>query len=324
MRLLLAQSVQLDLNMMRKLLVSVAVLVLALGWMIFHNAVFVASAASSIQKITITPTAIHEMLKPNSVTHGAFAVTNGGKGSLVFNLSAAPYSVKNYTYDPVFIPIPGRPNVASWISFSKTQGTLQPNQSVEVDYTVTVPQNTPPGGYYAVAFAETPIQSASNLAGINLYQRVGYIFYIQIPGPAQKTGGVSGWDVKFLQQQSLTSTLFIEDSGSLDYMSAVHVNVQDIFGATKYSFNGQKVILPQTIRKVALNWGGAPPIAFFKIKGSVTVFGQSHNLPTKYVLVMSNYVRVIVAAILFVVIILPVVRYLIRRKRSRGNKNYKV
>jgi hypothetical protein len=310
--------------MMRRWLLFIAVLGLALSLAVFHNTVFAASAASSIQKITITPTAVHETLKPNSVTHGAFAVTNSGKSSLVFNLSAAPYSVKNYSYDPVFIPIPGRPNVASWISFSKTKGTLQSNQSAEVDYTVTVPQNTPPGGYYAVAFAETPVQSANSLAGINLYQRVGYILYIQVPGPAQKTGGVSGWDVKFLQQQSLTATLFIKDSGSIDYASAINVNVQDIFGTTKYSFNGQKVILPQTIRKVTLNWGGAPPFAIFKIKGSVSVFGQSYNLPTKYVLVMSNYVRAIVAAILFVVIILPVVRYLINRKRSRGHKKYKV
>lgn len=262
----------------------------------------VVSAAPEV--LTISPTAIKPVINPGSSKNGSFQAINQGQQSYSVIIYAAPYSVKSEDYTPDFSPVPGAPAVANWLHFSKTSDTIQPGQSLTINYSLTVPSNTPPGGYYAVAFVET--QAPKTASGVIVNEQVGEIFYIQVAGPVKQSGKIISWSSSFFQKPPLKYSLRLENTGGLYYFSNITIVVRDIFNSPKFTLITQKVVLPQTIRRISNTWSKTPSLGFFKVTGTATILGHNQPLPTKYVLVMSKTVRyifIIVAALLIIAFI---------------------
>lgn len=275
-------------------------------------------AAHALQQdITITPTSVSPVINPGSAYHGSFQVVNQGKIPYKFIDYATPYNVKGEDYTPEFTVLPTAPNVVSWFNFSAPNANVNSGQSRNINYTITVPENTQAGGYYAAAFAETQYPKSSN--GITLNERVGELFYIQVAGPVVKKGELLTWQSNFLQKAPLTSFIRLQDDGSIHYPADIQMQIKDIFGNTKYTLNSQKELLPQTIRKISLPWAKTPAFGLFKVSGNVSFLNHHETLSTKWVLVMSNTVRLIVA----VIVVLFILFFGIQRTRSPGKQSKK-
>jgi hypothetical protein len=272
--------------------------------------------------LTISPTAIKPVINPGTVKNGSFQVINQGQQGYNVIIYAAPYSVKSENYTPDFSPIPGTPTVASWLHFSQTSSIIQPNQALTVDYAITVPPNTPAGGYYAVAFVET--QAPKNASGVIVNEQVGEIFYIQVAGPVKQAGKILSWASYFFQKPPLIAALRLENTGGLYYFSNISIVVRDIFNSPKFTLTTQKVVLPQTIRQLTVTWAKTPSLGLFKVTGSATILGHNQPLPTKYVLVMSQTVRYIFMTVGALIVIAVIIRLIFghrhRKKYPRSNK----
>jgi hypothetical protein len=181
-----------------------------------------------------------------------------------------------------------------------------------------MPQNTPPGGYYAAAFAETHYPKAAS--GVAVNERVGQIFYLQAAGPVAKKGEVLGWQANILQKPPLTAALRLENNGGVHYPASIKVSVQDAFGHSKYSLNTTKKVLPQTIRKVVISWSKTPDIGLFKVTGNVSFLDQHQVLPTKWVLVVSQKIRLGLAGLLALIVVFSAMRPVYRRRRPKKAK----
>jgi hypothetical protein len=280
--------------------------------------VFFKGTSLAASNITISPASSSLYLKPGSTNKEQFQVINSGTVGYNYEDYAAPYSVKGVNYTPDFFPIPNAPNVVSWFSFTTKTSLINPSQLVNLSYTVTVPKNTPAGGYYAAIFAQTkPTQSTNN---VQIISRVGELIYIQVAGPVTEKGSTQNWQVALLQKNPLDAQIEIENSGSIFFQAAVNIKVEDILGSTKYSLTTQKYILPQTIRRITASWTSAPFLGLFKVKGSVTYLGKTSQLPTKYVLVISPLTRLIVLLIIVLVIIILLFRKFHRKKHAKHLK----
>jgi len=304
--------------MMRKItayLVAVFVVLTAV-----YLGTHVVSAAPEV--LTISPTAIKPVINPGATKSGSFQAINQGQQSYDVIIYAAPYSVKSENYTPDFSPVSGAPAVSSWLHFSQTSGIIRPGQTITVNYTITVPLNTLAGGYYAVAFVETQAPKATS--GVIVNEQVGEIFYIQVAGPVTQAGKVLSWSSPFFQKAPLAYTLRLENTGGLYYFSNISIVVRDIFNTPKFTLTTQKVVLPQTIRRITDAWTKTPSLGFFKVTGSATILGHNQPLPAKYVLVMSQavrYVFVIIGALLVLLIILHWILGRKRRKKSHRLTN---
>lgn len=264
------------------------------------------SAHAATEALTMTPTVVRPYIKPGGTYRSNFQVINQGQKSYNVRIYAAPYSVQNENYTPDFQPIPGKPPVEDWLHFSQENGVINPNQTFTVNYTLTIPPGTAPGGYYAVAFAETQSPPTQG-RGVVVNEQVGEIFYIQVAGPVKRSGKVLSWMSAFWQKPPLTAALRLENDGGLHYASNIKLQVSDLFGTAKYTLATQKEILPQTIRLIPVSWAGAPSLGLFKVNGSATVNGTTNYLATKWVLIMSTTVRKISLAIGIVLVLLIVV-----------------
>jgi hypothetical protein len=270
-------------------------------------------AASEV--LTISPTAIKPVINPGTTKTGSFQAINQGQQAYSVIIYAAPYSVKSEAYTPDFSPIPGAPAVASWLHFSQTSGTLQPGQALTIDYLLTVPADTPAGGYYAVAFVET--QAPKTATGVIVNEQVGEIFYIQVAGPVNQAGKILTWSSPFFQKPPLTAILRLENNGGLFYFSNITIVVRDIFNTPKFTLVTQKAVLPQTIRRITDTWTKTPSLGFFKITGSATILGHNQILSTKYVLVMSKTVRYVFLVVAGLLILAIIINLILRQKHHK-------
>ena len=268
---------------------------------IFLFIVSVNKALAAPQDITMTPTTASPVVNPGSEYKGSFQVINQGKSGYKFLVYATPYRVSGEDYNPEFTVLPSAPNISSWLNFSSPGGYINPGQTATIHYTISVPENTQPGGYYAAAFAETQFPKVGN--SITLNERVGELFYIQVAGPVAKKGELITWQSNFLQKPPLTSTIRIKDDGNIHFPADIHYNIQDIFGNNKYSLHTVKELLPQTIRRITIPWTKTPSFGLFKVNGTVSFLGQTHNLPTHWILVMSNTVRLTVLIIVIILVL---------------------
>jgi len=252
----------------------------------------IAGAANNPSRVlTITPATTKPVIKPGESIHGSFQVLNQGSEGYPVLVYAAPYAVHSEDYTPDFTPIPGKLNASSWLEFGAAKTSIAANETLDISYTITVPQDAKPGGYYAVAFAET--RSPATGQGVVVNERVGEIFYIQVAGPVKQTGKLLTWSSKFLQQQPLIATLRLENDGSLDYASNIHIVIRDLFGQPKYALTTSKEVLPQAIRRIPINWDAAPTLGLFKVTGTITIPGNTQALRTRYVLVASPAARIV-------------------------------
>lgn len=275
-----------------------------------------AFAAPAAQSITVSPTSVDETINPGATKTGSIKVINTGSQGFDFKIYATPYGVTGEEYQQHFTPLPGKPDIVSWFKFPVAAAHAAPNQTVDVAYSIAVPANTPPGGYYATVFAET--QPAANASGssVSVHQRVGTIFYLQIGGTAVKKGSLDGWQVHFWQTQPLTASLKIKNDGDTHFVANTQVVVRDIFGTPKYTLTTAREVLPRTIRQIDATWPNGPPIGLFKVSGNVKFLGQTHTLPSHYVLVVTWPIRLAVIA----AVVLAVIVVITRRNRHGKTK----
>jgi hypothetical protein len=276
-----------------------------------------ASAASPPQSITISPTSIDQSVQPGSVNNGSFQVINSGDTSYSFSVYAAPYGVKGEDYNPEFTtPLPGAANVTDWFHFSNVGTSIGGHQTINVNYTIKVPAGTPPRGYYAVAFAQTK-SPPSKTTGVVITDRVGEIFYLRVAGNATQSGKLLDWKAGFLQKPPLTAAVRLENDGSYNFPATINLNVKNIFGHEVYKFNTVRQVLPQTTRRITIPWQAAPSIGIFKVSGTAGFLNQTKQLPTKYVLIVSQSIRLIVLVIVVLLLLAVIYRWSRRRHAKR-------
>lgn len=146
-----------------------------------------ASAATrpALAGMSVSPLKQEVTVKPGEVVKVTVTVWNGNEDG-----KAAPEEVSLQVMDVkateegvlLFPPAGTLPGSASkWISASRTQLNLEPNQSEQVTLTIVPPPTTPPGEYYAAVMVATAMKP-SQTSGVNVQFRIASGIFVTIPG----------------------------------------------------------------------------------------------------------------------------------------------
>jgi hypothetical protein len=282
------------------------------------------ASADSNQNIGIAPAIISKGLDPGSSTSDSLDITNFGVSSYSYTIYASPYGAASENYQPVFKKLPGFTTISSWFSFENDRGYLAPGQTAVINYSINVPLGTAPGSYYAAVFAETSSSAQpAKKDQVQLVQRVGTLFYINVTGKAYENGSINSWHVPLFQSSPVVGSLKLANGGKLYYVSNVSVNFRDILGNVKYTFETQKIVIPKVVRNIPITWPKPPILGLYKVNGTVTIYGQKH-LSTHYVFIMSDTVRWVFAIVIVSFIIyLGVQNIFINLYGSKSSKRQK-
>ena len=285
-----------------KAIIKVVPLVMALGILAAAMPVL---AVKDGQDITASPTSLKYALDVGASVKGVLTIINDGTIAYDFNVYASPYNVSGEDYNQSFQLKPAQTDVSKWVTLTKIPYHLESGKHVDVPYQVTIPPGTGPGGYYAVIFAETVASGQPTGSGLVVRKRVGAVLYLQANGAVDERGQLLSFTSDFWQTSPpLQATLRLSNEGNVHYQADVNVYVADLFGHTKARIQTSHIVLPQTIRRIDLNWPGAPSFGLFKVFGTVDMLSRTETLPTHYVLIMSQkFFLIVVIAFLLVAIV---------------------
>ena len=262
-------------------------------------------------------------LKPGESYSGTFRVQNTGKRAFSFTTGVAPYYVVDEYYNPDYDSSNQYTDIANWIKLSIAEGNVEPNNEVEVAYTITVPADVPAGGQYAMLYAEINPKddSASEGSGIAVSRRVGMLLYSNVQGNTRKTGSVIENKVPtFLFNPPVQATSIVENTGNTHATAEYVLQVYPLFGDEEVYTNEENpaklIVLPETRRLNTINWPNAPHLGIFRVKQTVTIFGESSTVE-KTVFICPIWFLFIVIAIIFCAIFWIVTRIRARKQDRR-------
>ncbi len=271
-----------------------------------------ASAADeTVESITLSPVSKRYELSSGDVKQDDFTIVNDGKVSYTFNVYAQPYFVKGESYDPDYFSKSPNSDVNKWVSFEKTQYVLKPGESTLVPFTITVPKTAAPGGHYGIVFSET--QAPKNTTGgtsVARQKRVGMIIYATVKGQFITGGEVVKHDTPFFQFKApLEASITVKNNGNADFLAKTAIEVSDVFGNSKYSYMKEYAVLPETTRRMPLEWKDAPGIGLFKVTTTVDFLDDSKT-SAQFVLMAPLWLYLVLA-----VAIMGGIVYLSQRER---------
>lgn len=210
--------------------------------------------------LNISPPSFTAAVKPGGSASGKVDVFN--KGDIAVGILA-------YTQDWVYQGDGGKEfraagttplSCAKWIQLFPQKFEMEPNSTVSVQYSITVPQDAK-GGYYAVIFFESvPTGDTADEAGmfIRFAGRLGAIVYLEVEGSTERKAAVESLSIEPPQSNKpLELKLAMKNTGNV-YIGAEGVlNIMDdeglIYGTQKF---GPVNTLPGDTREYAAEWFG--------------------------------------------------------------------
>jgi hypothetical protein len=270
---------------------------------------FTPAQAIEGESIVLSPASARIQVGAGETVKDTIKVINDGTTSYDFSVYSSPYSVANGTYEPNYTEKKSNADLYTWVTYDKKSYSLNPGESVDVPYTITVPADAAPGGHYGVLFAETEVP-AEGSGQIARKKRVGAIVYATVKGDYITAGKQLDAKIDWLQLGGpITATLSVENTGNTDFTMTELMQVKNVLGGTVYEKTNDRTLLPKTTRDINLAWTGGPIMGLYNVKVESKILDKV-TTKQSWVLLMPMWVLV-----LSVLAIVGIIYWLFRRRR---------
>jgi hypothetical protein len=296
----------------------------------FSGALFFALAAQPVNAagaaITLSPGNYKVTMQPGTKYQASFKLTNTGEKTLNYRVYATPYSIPNTDDDasdgysnPSLDVANEYTKMSEWIKIDESgDGTLEPLEATDINYTISVPEDAAPGGQYAAIAVEqiNNQEVAEGQAGYKSVIRSGMVIYGVVAGQADNSGSISQSNIStFFFNPPISASSLVENTGNVhsdaEYILQVFPLLSDEEVYTNEEDPETHIVLPGTRRFVTQSWDGAPSLGIFKVKQTVK-FAGNESVTEKIVIICPMW---LVFLVIFGVVFLIV--YLIARSKMR-------
>lgn len=297
------------------------IVALALGVMTicgFSSPVFAAQhLGSGKTHVLVSPTKQRVSIEPGDSYQGSFEVHNAGQEDFEYTVYATPYTVIDDSYNVSYDNKNQYSYIADWVTFSQTEGHLDPDEQHVINFTVDVPNDAPGGGQYAAFMVETAdTRDQHNIGVIN---RVGMVFYASVSGETNRCAKIIDNKINgFLFAPPMTATSLVENCGNVHGDAEYIFKVWPLFSSEEIYTNEEnpdsKIILPGTRRFTTTSWDGAPGIGLFWTEHTVKIFDQTTTV-NRLVIICPLWLIIIIIAF-----IIAVIFHLVSRHKARQSE----
>ena len=267
-------------------------------------------------RLQISPVRLDLDLEPGTTSTGTFEVQNTGLKAYDFVLGVDPYSVTDENYSIDSETRTAYTDIVDWITFSQNEGHVEPNQNQEITVTVTVPDDVPAGGQYAMIYAEMVRDDELESTGVAVNHRVALLVFSEVEGNTRCEGQVLETKIPtFIFNPPITATSLVENTGNVHATAYYTLQVFPLFGDEEVYTNEENpatlTILPETQRFNSISWDGAPQLGIFRVRETVTILDDTQTIE-KIVFLCPIWFLFLILLIIFFVIF-----WLVSRARSR-------
>lgn len=219
--------------------------------------------------IKISPVKVEDVVDPGQTYQGSLKVTNEANEDRTFYVYLKDFKAGDESGSPIIIA-PGSEEgyfLASWIDITADAIPLKAGEEVRIPYSIKVPEETGPGGYFGgVYFGTKPpklnLNSGDQGAGMSIAQQAGSLILLRVKGDVYEEAFVrefttdknyysTPFDVKFITR--------IENKGNVHVKPYGAIRITDMFGREKETIVVNKQggnILPKSVRRYNNEWSG--------------------------------------------------------------------
>ena len=263
--------------------------------------------------IGISPGIQRVELDPGATYTNNMTIENLMEHTVTITMHAEPYYVEDVTYSPVYNTPNAYTQISNWVTFEQEEYTVEPHNSVIVNYTVSVPQDAPGGGQYTALFAET--QEADASGNVQSAASAGMILMAEVHGETRRTGEIIATNIpSFLLNPPLTVSATAKNTGNIDETLKMTVKVENYFsGALIYDGTNQPqdlTVFPGTTRTAELTVENIPRLGLMKVNMTTEYLGDA-EIKSRLVFICPIWFIAIV-----ILIILTVVFRILAKKRD--------
>lgn len=238
---------------------------------------------------TVTPMSQKVDLNAGDTYEGDIVVANPASATedFKYKVEISGYGVINKEdgdYQVDFLTDSERVKIADWITIDNAKGTLKPNESTKIHYTVKVPKTAPAGGQYAAFLISSDNDMAVNEGvAVNNVFEMASILYARINGDLVHDGEILETNVPgFVTTTPIATTATFRNEGNIHETARITLQVKNfITGEVIYPQPGEndtieEVIMPETTRYVSTrNIDGISPLGIYNVSQTVNYMGNS-------------------------------------------------
>ena len=260
--------------------------------------------------ITVSPMRESVVLNPGDTYKSSFVVSNPGYSihDLNYTISVDPFYVDE-NYDPIFIDLEGNSLIADWIKItSPLKGTIEPNESEIIEFTIDVPEDAPAGGQYASISATTDA-SPSDGGSINIGEAlaINHIVLGEITGNTVYSGDIEEAGVQsFLLGGVITGHSTVNNTGNVHALAKYTMKVYSLFDNELLYSNEDNIedhyVLPGRSFYTESYWDDTPSIGIFNVYYKVEFQGITTEV-TRMVIACPLWLLFIIMLILAILVI---------------------
>lgn len=221
---------------------------------------------------------------------------------MTVSLFVKQFSVSDYIYDYTF----STPN--DWVFLSKDQVQLKAGESQKIDYTVTVPKGSAPGGHYYTLFASARVQSG----GVVSAMQTTDLLYVTVNGKLTTSNHIEKTAVpQVVFDSRIPYQMDVRNTGNVHYFAYFTGSVKGFLTDNNEPLTSH-LLMPGTVKHIT----GTVPSPLWPGIYTVTYGYQTENTPE--VTRSSTILFVPPWSIVLVALIIMAATWQVRRKQRHN------
>jgi len=216
---------------------------------------------------SVSPTIFDMTANPGQTFRSTVRIINVNPYELNIFVDVADFVPKGETGTPRFIPVTEQTELASslakWVSAEK-EVNIPAEKTVEVPFTITVPQDASPGGHFAALMISTkPKSPVGDQSQVQTAQVISSLIFLRVTGDITENSSIRSFRTTnyFLSKPEATFELRIENKGNVHVQPQGEITIYNMWGQERgqVKVNQQSLfgnVLPNSVRKYSFTWTG--------------------------------------------------------------------
>ena len=314
--------------MKHKILVGLAVVMVGFLFGVMNVS---ATDGDSGVVMTISPPKQKIVLVPGETFEGTIQVSNSANAEKNLEYSATIGSFGlgkdengNIDYNNTDVDtITSYNQIMDWITLGKNHGSVAPNTTDTVPFTITVPEDAPAGGQYATIIVQNDTKGDGEAEGnvmIESIVRFASSIIAEVAGETRSEGEIIENTIPaFLLDNKLATTATVKNNGNVHTDASFTLQIWPLFGDEEIYTNEEepttKMVMPGTERMYSEEHD-LPSFGIFRVKQTVKIFGET-SVAERVVVVCPLWLLFIVVFAIVALVIWVVMRGRAHKTRTK-------
>lgn len=214
--------------------------------------------SGSVSALTISPVKVEVTGDPGQILRGEIELLNEQLETKTYFSSFENFEPSGDTGSPKFVG--SKDGLATWLQTQPTV-SISNGETVKIPYTITIPVNAEPGGYFAAIFLGEQDPGAQSAGEVSIGGKIGVLILLRVSGDIEEQAGISEFSIsesgKFQNALPINFAYKFANSGGDRVVPLGDILIKNTFGgltATLPANINEGSVLPNSARKFQVMW----------------------------------------------------------------------